>query len=122
MVGTKTPEGTRVAENTSPANRLVTQSSSSSAGIASPSQFFMGTSSGAVVLDNGLTSAPRPWKVELEIVFPLLDVPHVQAPEPTFKLERKWRRMAATERKKASKRGLRPSDVEKEIGALRYHR
>lgn len=111
-----------MAENNPRTDRPVLQSSSSSAGIASPSQFFTGTSAGTVVLDNGLTPAPRPWKVELEIVLPRLDVPQVRTPEAAVKLERRWRRMAVTERKKAGKRGLKPSDVEKEIGALRYHR
>lgn len=103
-------------------NRRAVQVSSSSAGMSSPSQVFMGTSARTLIVDNGLTAAPRPWIVELELVFPLVDIPQVQAPDTAFKLERKWRRMAASERKKTRKKGFKPSDVEKEIGALRYRR
>lgn len=84
------------------------------AGLSSASQLVNVTNIPAVPGGLNLTSTPGPVRLRVRIVPTTLRQP--VASETT------WRRLAITERKKAKRRGFKPSDVTEAVAARRYRR
>ena len=84
------------------------------AGLSSASQLFNLTGLPAASGAMNLTATPDAFRVRLRIGPKLANAP--VASEAT------WQRLASVERKKAKKKGSKPSDVTKAVAASRYRR
>ncbi len=93
----------------------------STSGLGSASQLVNGTVVPVAAGEANLTamSASRVIRVRL---MPGRSKPVLMKARPRLMSEASWKRLAAQERRKARKRGLNPSDIEKAIEASRYGR
>lgn len=92
--------------------------SSTTSGLASASQVVSGTVLPTAPRGEDLT-APTPQRPRVAVRL-VSRLPFTVKGPPRVVAEAQWKRLLAKERKKAKRRGLRPSDVDRAIEAFRY--